>query len=246
MSGQRWNAQTYRRYAAFVPNMAESLVECLRPMPGETILDLGCGDGRLTASIRERGCRVVGIDADADMIAAAREHGLEAFEIDARQLPYRDCFDAVFSNAALHWIKDAKAAIDRVYAALKPGGHFVGEFGGTGNVRTLVEAIGHTFDDHPEWGPFVDPWFFPSVSEYKTLLEQGGFEVLSIERFERPTPLPDGVGKWLEVFAQGIARGLDAERKVLFFRQVEAQVQAELYSERDGWYADYVRLRFSA
>lgn len=243
-SPQLWNAAQYARNARFVADLGAPVVDLLDPKPGESILDLGCGDGALTAGLVKAGCRVIGVDASADMIAAARTLGLDARVMDGQSLPFVGEFDAVFSNAALHWMKQPDQVIAGVWRALKPGGRFVGEMGGHGNVAHIVSALEAALTARRMTVP--SPWFFPTPEAYRALLEAGGFEVHQAELIPRPTVLPGDVGAWLETFAQPFTSALpEPDRPALIAELVDA-LRPALLGADGQWRADYVRLRFSA
>ena len=101
---QHWNPEQYGKNARFVSDLGMPVVDLLSPQSGERILDLGCGDGALSLKLVELGCKVVGVDSSAEMIRAADSLGLDAHVVDGQSLPYDSEFDAVFSNAALHWM----------------------------------------------------------------------------------------------------------------------------------------------
>src|SRR5262245_55699649 len=167
---QTWNAEQYSEHARFVTDLGMPVVELLAPARGEDILDLGCGDGPLTRKLAQLGCRVVGVDASAEMIAAARALGLDARVMDGHALRFDSEFDAVFSNAALHWMKQPERVMAGVWRALRPGGRFVGEFGGHGNVATIVATLGHALRERGIDPAAFDPWYFPTAEEYRGLL----------------------------------------------------------------------------
>jgi trans-aconitate methyltransferase len=241
---QKWNAEDYDRNARFVSELGMVVVELLSPAPGERILDLGCGDGALTAKLAELGCEVVGVDASPEMIEAARARGLDARVMDGNALDFEQEFDAVFSNAALHWMKEPEAVIAGVWRALKPGGCFVGEMGGQGNVTAIVGALGKALAARGAKVP--EPWFFPGPEEYRGLLEAAGFRVESIDLFPRPTRLPGDVGGWVKTLATPYLSVVpEADRQALIAEVVEA-LRPVLVDEKGDWYADYVRLRFRA
>ena len=246
MSQQTWNADEYKQHASFVPSLAKDLIELLNPQPGETILDLGCGDGLLTLELQQRGCSVIGVDSSPGMVEASKSRGIEAYVQDAHHLNYHHSFDAVFSNAALHWLTQPEKVIEGVHAALKPKGRFVAELGGHGNIAALLKAMAEVFAENKDFGEFIHPWFFPSPKDYQHLLEQHGFEVKTIILTPRPTPLNSGLGKWLEIFADSITRHLQAEQNAIFLSAVKDKLRPILYTEEHGWVADYVRLRFEA
>jgi 2-isopropylmalate synthase len=246
MSQPNWNANEYIKHASFVPSFTGDVMSLLDPQPQEKILDVGCGDGELTFKLKEKDCNVIGIDASESMVASTKNRGVEAYIMDGHYLNFEAEFDAVFSNAALHWLKQPEQVIQGVYAALKPHGRFVAEMGGAGNIAALLQAMQSVFQEHSEFGEFKNPWYFPAVEEYQQLLEQAGFVVNYIELIPRPTPLASGIEKWLEIFAEGIIRHLTAEQKSRFLIVVREKLSDVLYTEKDGWVADYVRLRFKA
>jgi trans-aconitate methyltransferase len=245
-SGQTWDPEGYARNARFVAELAMPVVELLAPRPGERILDLGCGDGFLTARLAAMGCDVVGVDASAAQVAAARRAGVRAETAAAEALDFREEFDAVFSNATLHWVRDADAAIASVFRALRPGGRFVAELGGEGCVArirgALAGALGRRGLDFEE----LDPWYFPSAAEYGARLAAGGFEVATIAVFPRPTPLPGELLGWLETFARSFTAPLDAQDREPFLLEVQEALRPHLCDSDGRWTADYTRLRFRA
>ncbi|MEE9606471.1 MAG: class I SAM-dependent methyltransferase [Myxococcota bacterium] len=243
---QRWDPARYARNARFVSELGAPVVDLLDPQPGERLLDLGCGDGALTRELMARGCRVLGIDSSPEQVAAARRQGLDARVGDAAELAFDGEFDAVFSNAALHWVRRADEAIAGVHAALVPGGRFVGEFGGAGNVSAIREALTVALAERGVDAAPLDPWFFPTDDEYRARLQAGGFQVREVRLFARPTPLPGDVAEWLEIFAQPFLGGVaDAQRGALIDRLREL-LRPRLCDAGGRWAVDYVRLRFAA
>ncbi|MGA8538036.1 MAG: class I SAM-dependent methyltransferase [Terriglobales bacterium] len=200
---QQWNAAAYAANAHFVPALGQPVLDLLQPKSGERILDLGCGDGMLTEKLVALGAQVVGVDSSADMIGAALHRVLDARLMDARALVFENEFDAVFSNAVLHWIKDDPAApIAGAFRTLKSGGRFVGELGGHGCVGAISVALVAMLEcrgvkDAASW----IPWYFPTVQDYKMRLRRSGFVPRSVELIPRPTPLPTGMRGWLNTFA---------------------------------------------
>ena len=241
-----WSADRYRDHAGFVPALGRDVVALLAPRPGERILDLGCGDGTLTEALLAAGAEVVGVDSSADMVAAARKRGIDAHLMDATALDFEESFDAVFSNAALHWMKDADAVIAGVARALRPGGRFVGEFGGAGNVAAITVALTAVLERRGIDARSVVPWFFPSADAYRGRLETHGFEVDSIELFPRPTPLPSGMEDWLETLAAPLLAKLPSADRTAARDEAVALLRPALCDEAGRWTADYVRLRFVA
>jgi len=199
---QRWSASDYARNGRFVQEMAGPVFAMLAPRPGERILDLGCGDGTLTAEIKAAGADVLGVDLSEELLAVAKMKGLTVRKVDGHALDFVSEFDAVFSNAALHWMRAPDLVIAGVARALKPRGRFVGELGGHGNVATIataMRAVGATRGGDPA---LVAPWFFPTPVEYGRLLEQGGFTVREVTLVPRPTPLKTGMEGWLRTFGR--------------------------------------------
>lgn len=246
MPQQRWNPESYAKNARFVSDLGEPLLELLQLAPGEKVLDLGCGDGALTEKLIAAGGLVLGVDASAEQVEATRQRGLEAEVYRVEELPFIEQFDAILSNAVLHWIKDQSTALAHIYRSLKPGGRFVAELGGFGCVETIRGALHQVLRERhiDPWA--YDPWFFPTIDEYRVLLQAQGFEIDSIVLFPRPTPLPGDISGWLETFAQPFLRAVPAEDWNACLEEVRSQVKTSLFHEDQGWVADYVRLRFKA
>jgi trans-aconitate methyltransferase len=245
---QEWNSSRYAENARFVSDLGQPVLGLLNPQPGERILDLGCGDGALTEKMTAIGAEVVGVDASSDMIAASKARGLTAHVADGYALTFNSEFHAVFSNAAIHWMKrDPNAVIQGVHRALKPGGRFVAEMGGFGNVAAINVALCATLD---QFGianaPAFSPWYFPTADEYRERLERANFQIEYIELIPRPTPLPSGMRGWLETFAIPFTKALAAEKRSAFLDAVTDKLRPALCDSRRNWMADYVRLRFLA
>lgn len=247
-----WNPADYDGSHGFVYEYGGDVVDLLDPQPGERILDLGCGTGHLAAEIAaavgEEG-RVLGIDQSSEMIDQARSEypDLEFVRADARGFVAADGFDAVFSNAALHWIPDQDAVTASVADLLRPGGRFVAELGGSGNVETIVDAVESACADRGY--DVEDPWYFPTVGEHATLLEGHGFEVRYARLFDRPTDLDgeSGLREWLGMFGDSLLAPLAADEREAVVADVEDRLRGELYNpETETWTADYRRLRFVA
>jgi SAM-dependent methyltransferase len=241
---QEWSSSDYRRHASFVPALGASILSQLAPRAGERVLDLGCGDGVLTQQIAASGATVVGVDASPDMVAAARALGLDARLVDARALPFECEFDAVFSNAALHWIPEADAVLAGVARALRPNGRFVAEFGGHTNVAAIAVAIRAVFGRHGI--AFTSPWYYPTPDEYAARLVAHGFLVKEIRLFPRPTPLPTGMKGWLRTFRVSQFSGLPAELAADVEREIVDLLRPSLCDSTGHWTADYVRLQVIA
>jgi trans-aconitate methyltransferase len=246
--GQEWNSSLYAKNARFVSDLGQPVLDLLAPQPGERILDLGCGDGALTEKLASAGADVIGIDASADMIAAAKRRGLEARVVDAYHLTFDSEFDAVFSNAAMHWMKrDPEAILDGVFRALKPGGRFASEMGGFGCVAAIIVALCATLEHFGIKDPAsLLPWYFPEPDEYRERLERAGFDVAYIALIPRPTPLPTGMRGWLEIFAIPFTKSLPEEQRPAFLDAVTQKLEPVLCDSRGNWTADYMRLRFLA
>jgi SAM-dependent methyltransferase len=240
-----WNANKYKKHADFVSILALPVVELLNPKEGEKILDLGCGEGTLALEIKKFGADVIAVDLSSEMVEKTQSKGIQASVMSATNLTFENQFDAVFSNAVLHWVKDSELAIKKISNALKKEGRFVAEFGGYGNIKNLTDAMQKVFDSHASWGEFENPWVFLKESEYKILLENNGFDVEYIALIKRPTPIDDIVN-WLDVFANGITKNLTLEQKEIFKQEVRDVLKPKQYNEKDGWSADYVRLRVKA
>jgi SAM-dependent methyltransferase len=243
---QTWSAERYVTHASFVAELGSPVVAFLAPAPGERILDVGCGDGALTERLAAAGAVVVGVDAAPDMVAAARRRGLDARVIDGAHLSFGPEFDAVFSNAALHWMRPPEAVIAGVRRALRPGGRFVGELGGHGNVAALVTAILAVLAQRGIDGAALNPWYFPTAEEFSERLEEAGFAVDTIELIPRPTALATGLSGWLETFAESFFLPLTVEDRRRAAQEVETLLRPSLCDRRGRWTADYVRLRFRA
>jgi SAM-dependent methyltransferase len=244
-AAQHWDPERYRRNAGFVPALGQPVLELLAPQPGERILDLGCGDGALTRLIAAR-ATVVGIDSSAEQIAAARAQGLDARVMSGAALNFTAEFDAVFSNAALHWIREPDRVIDGVWRALKPGGRFVAECGGAGNVVAVRNALMAALNRRGFDGRAVDPWYFATPEEYRSRLERRGFRVLSIELIPRPTILPGRLGDWLDTFAESFLALVPVDSREAVKIEIEDALADRLRDAKGIWTADYVRLRFAA
>jgi len=245
---QEWNSSRYAENAQFVPALGQAALELLNPQPGERILDLGCGDGALTEKLIAAGARVVGVDASESMVAAARARGIDARLSDAYELTFDAEFDAVFSNAALHWMsRDPGAVIAGVYRALKNAGRFCGEMGGFGNVAAITIALCAALDQFGIERPAkLIPWYFPTVDEYRLRLEKSGFQLEYVELIPRPTQLPTGMRGWLETFAIPFTNSLREEDRSAFLDDVTERLRPVLCDHSGRWTADYVRLRFLA
>ena len=248
MSAHKWDSALYDDRHSFVWRAGAGLFDLLNPQPGERILDLGCGTGHLTAKIAEAGAVVVGLDSSPAMIAQARQNfpSLRFVLAEARDFRFEESFDAVFSNAVLHWIHDAESGVKGVAAALRPGGRFVLEMGARGNVESIRKMLEEVLTESGRTPN--SPWFYPSAGEYSTLLEKHGFEIRTAQTFERWTKLehPDrGLREWLEMFAGSWFEGISLADRAALIGTIEDRLRTTLY--KDGsWWADYRRLRIEA
>ncbi|QHT71093.1 methyltransferase domain-containing protein [Rhodocytophaga rosea] len=246
-----WKANLYNDKHSFVYQYGESLLELLAPKAGERILDLGCGSGQLTAKLKELGVDIVGMDSSREMIDDARQKypGIEFLVMNATDFEFAQLFDAIFSNAVLHWVVQKEQAIKCMYRNLKPGGRIVAEFGGKGNVQTILNELRKTLTKYG----FVknaqaEIFYFPSIGEYTTLLEKHGFRVTFAQHYDRPTELADsnkGIQDWLEMFGNAFFNGIPAEAKEQIKQEVQEMVKGELFTN-GKWYADYKRIRVVA
>jgi trans-aconitate methyltransferase len=246
----KWDAGLYDDKHSFVWKLAAGVLELLGAQSGERILDLGCGTGHLTAKIAETGAQVVGVDRSPEMIRQAKEkYPSLRFEVmDAREIQLEGKFDAVFSNATLHWIKEPERVIAGIRELLRPGGRFVAEFGGRGNTAELLKAVQHAWQKLEIASPAPHPWYYPGLAEYAGLLEQHGFEVTHATLFDRPTPLDDGargLHNWLEMFGSFFVEGLPEATRERLLTEIERELRPKLFRD-DHWVMDYRRLRVAA
>jgi trans-aconitate methyltransferase len=246
MTTQTWNAAEYDKNALFVSELGTPVLQLLAPKPNERILDLGCGDGVLTKKIADAGSVVVGLDASPDFCAAARRLGLDVVESSAYDMTFSREFNAVFSNAALHWMKDADRVIRNVAAALRPGGRFVAEMGGHNCIKTIRDALIDELKHRGYDGAAADPWYFPTPQDYRARLESAGFDVRYIALIPRPTPLPGDILGWLTTFAQCFTAVLPQAERQDYLHSVRVRIQPQLCDAAGNWTADYTRLRFEA
>lgn len=246
MATQTWNSETYDKHARFVSDLGMPVLELLAPKPGEHILDLGCGDGVLTRKLFDLGCRVVGLDSSPDFVASARKLGLEVVEQNASGMEFVQRFDAVFSNAALHWMKDADVVIGNVARALRPQGRFVAEMGGRNCVATVRSALIDELDCRGYDGQAASPWYFPSAEDYGGRLTAAGFEIRYIALIPRPTPLQGDVMGWLNTFSGCFTAALPQAERAGYLERVRERIKPHLCDASGQWTLDYTRLRFEA
>jgi SAM-dependent methyltransferase len=243
---QAWNPLDYEKNGAFVHGLAGGVLEWLDAKPSERILDLGCGDGQLTQRLVSAGASVVGVDASPEMLVAARARGIDAREGHAESLPFADCtFDAVFSNAALHWVRNQDAMLAEVRRVLRPGGRFVAEMGGHGNIAAIRVALAAVLARYGHGGREGGENYYPTPVSYARRLERHGFKVERISLIPRPTPLPaSGMEGWLRTFCRGVLDALPEELQQPVIEETAALLAPVLREEEGNWSADYVRLRF--
>ena len=250
-SKNEWDIQLYNEKHGFVYKYGEDLIKLLHPKEGELILDLGCGTGELTNEIYNSGVKVIGMDASENMIKAAKEkyNDIDFYVKEAANFQFKEPFDAIFSNAVLHWVLESEKAVICMRKNLKKNGKLILEFGGKGNVKIIIDAVDKILleNGYPQKAK-IKNWYFPSISEYTTLLERNGFEVELAQLYERPTELSDeknGIKEWLLMFGSTILDGVNFEEKELLLNKVQEEVKDRCFI--DGkWFADYMRLRILA
>ena len=247
-TAQTWDPAQYGKVGAFVHSMAGGVVEWLAPQPGEKLLDIGCGDGQLSLRLAAAGAIVTGVDASPEMAAAACSRGVNATHAPAEKLPFPDAaFDAVFSNAALHWVRGQDEMMREVHRVLRPGGRFVAEFGGHGNIAAIRMALIATLEKHGFGDKENEVNYYPSPAVYKRRLEGHGFRVERIELIPRPTPLGEGgMAAWLRTFRGGVIASLPKSLRDKVVDETVALLAQALRDEDGNWTADYIRLRFIA
>jgi trans-aconitate methyltransferase len=244
---QTWNPDQYARNARFVSDLGVPVFELLDPQPGERILDLGCGDGVLTAKLQSIGCDVLGVDASAAQVAATKNLGVPAQTIDGENLSFENEFDAVFSNAALHWMRNnPDGVISGVRKSLRSGGRFVAEMGGDRCVEKIRTALVAALNRRNIDGKSADLWFFPTVEDYSARLTRGGFTIDYIALIPRPTPLPGDVTAWLQTFGHNFTDKLPPSERDAYLAEVQEALRPQLCDADGKWTADYTRLRFKA
>lgn len=246
----KWNTELYDKTHSFVSKFGEGILSYLQPKPGETILDLGCGTGDLTSEIFQTGAKVIGVDNSAEMIQAAKNKfpSIEFLQADARIMNFDVRFDAIFSNAVLHWIKEKDLVIRQMYLLLKENGRIVLEFGGKGNIQQMENVMRMTLKNRGyDENANMDFWYFPSIGEYATELEKQNFRVIHAEHFDRNTPLNGdrGMKDWFKMFGINFLYDIPETEVEDILDEVDAKLRTTHY--RDGiWNADYKRIRIVA
>lgn len=243
-----WNPRLYDKNHAFVSKYGNQLIELLEPKSNEKILDLGCGTGDLADILYHKKVDVTGVDKSENMILQAKDKfpHINFFVKDATNLGYNSEFDAVFSNATLHWVLEAEQALTSIFISLKQNGRFIAEFGGKGNIQTIVDEINAQFTALG-LNDFLrrSPWYFPSIGEYSSLMEKVGFNVIYAHHFDRPTILKgeNGLRNWMEMFCGDLLKDIDKDKKIELITRVESNLKKTLFKE-GNWIADYKRVRF--
>ncbi|TKR24429.1 class I SAM-dependent methyltransferase [Natronomonas salsuginis] len=242
----QWDAELYDASHSYVYEYGKDVLQLLKPRGGEQILDLGCGTGHLTAQIAEEGAEVIGLDSSREMVTTAKENhpALPVVLGDARSVEFSVPFDAVFSNAALHWMKNQRTIAHNVFCHLTDGGRFVAEFGGNGNVNAIQSAVRSVC--RARGYEVTSPWYFPTPAEHASILESAGFEIRYMRLIDRPTPLEDGLDPWLKMFADGLLEEVPRKERGSIRAAVINRLRDELYDPENGWVVDYRRLRFVA
>ncbi|MGM0718558.1 MAG: class I SAM-dependent methyltransferase [Halobacteriota archaeon] len=242
----QWDAELYDASHHYVYEYGKDILQLLKPRGGERILDIGCGTGHLTVQIAREGAEVIGIDTSQEMVETARENHptLPVILGDAGSVEFSVSFDAVFSNAALHWMEDQRAVVHNVFSHLTDGGRFVAEFGGDGNVNAIESAVRSVC--RARGYDVTSPWYFPTPAEHASVLESAGFEVRHMRLIDRPTPLEDGLDSWLRMFANELLEDVPKKERRSIRAAVINRLRPELYDPENGWVADYRRLRFLA
>lgn len=242
-----WNANLYDTKHAFVSNFGDNLIELLAPQAGEKILDVGCGTGDLAKQLYDKSVDIVGIDQSENMIKQAKKKypNIKFLVRDATNLEYRNEFDAVFSNATLHWVKPAKQSLNCIYQSLKRNGRFIAEFGGEGNIQILIHEIIKQLNEAGfNYNIEQLPWYFPSIGEYASLMEAVGFKVIFAQHFDRPTPLEgsNGLRNWIKMFGSYMFAGINESTKNEIITKIENNLRKIIF-KNGHWIADYTRIR---
>ncbi len=240
----QWSNKIYTQHAGYVSELGSNILSILAPKKDEAILDIGCGEGTLGEKIMDQGAHVVGIDTSPNLLKQAKHKGIETYLMNGEAITFDNQFDAVFSNAALHWMKDADSVCRGVYKSLKKNGRFIAEMGGSENVATICHALQEILPQHGIDFSHRNPWYFPTPDQYKKHLENAGFNVQMLHWFRRETLLPTGIKGWLATFASVFLDDLSSEQKNEIYDQIERIAKPSLFHE-GTWMADYTRLQFS-
>ena len=246
----KWDADKYTSDFSFVHQYGNSVIDLIDANKNSTVLDLGCGNGALSKNLYDKGYIVKGIDASKELLDIAGKNypDIEFIQADATSFTLPEPVDVVFSNAVFHWIDKERQQdmLKCVYNALKENGQFVFEFGGYGNNQLIHKALAEGFSEHKY--AYTMPFYFPTISEYSTLLENAGFRVVYAVLFDRMTELKgeNGLKDWIIMFVKtpfSVMENED-EKEAIIDKAVD-NLKGTLY--KDGiWYADYVRIRMKA
>ena len=246
MINDQWNASVYATHASYVSKLAQEVLNDLAAQPGEKILDLGCGNGELALNLQQSKCHVIGIDSSSSLIKVAKDAGIDARLQRAEQIEFESCFDAVFSNAAMHWMKQQDEVIRRVYRALRPSGRFIVEMGGDGNIETIRQALSNRLAEQGIDFRSHNPWIFPSANEQRARLEAAGFTVQKCVLRTRPTLLPTDVEGWFKAFGNAILPDFHPKRLTQLINQLVEDCRPNMCDHSGCWTVDYVRLNWIA
>jgi trans-aconitate methyltransferase len=243
---QRWSPELYDTKAKFVGDLASAAVDLLNIVPGERILDLGCGDGYLSQKLVNKGAVLVGADFSPELVTTARGRGIDARHYNGEELDFSNEFDGAFSNAAMHWMKRADLVADGIFRALKPGGRFVGEFAGKRNAQIIRTAVHGSLDAMGFESARIDPWYLPDAEEYNAVLVAAGFSVEQISHFDRPVVIDYHVSDWIRTFGSPYLSLLSEDQKTRLLDEVTETIRPSLYGADGKWTVDYTRVRFLA
>lgn len=244
-----WDAKGYTDNFSFVHKYGEDVLELIDAAPGSFVVDLGCGNGALSEKLCERGYRVLGVDASANMLREAQKAhpSLSFMAADATEFSLEEKADVIFSNAVFHWIDGEKqeCLIKNVADQLKPGGTLVCEFGGKGCAETVHAALERNFIKRGY--PYLRPFYFPTIGEYAPLLEKYGFRVEYATLFDRPTvqKTDHGLEDWIRMFVKKAFEAVPADTADEIIRETVKELEDRLFVE-GKWIVDYVRIRFKA
>lgn len=240
----QWDPADYASVGAFVPAHGAFILQSLGVQPGERILDVGCGDGSLTVQLQEAGAQVVGLDASEALVAHARSRNLEVWHGDVLSMQFADEFDAIFSNAVLHWVLDGQGAARAMFRALRPGGRIALEFGGFGNIAAIRVALRVALGE-AGYTTLPQDQFYPTARQYSAILLAAGFQNVTCEIVPRPTPLLAGLESWLRTFRGGLMNvlGIGVETRDRVFARTAELLAPSLLDPEGQWWADYVRIR---
>ena len=240
-----WNAVLYDKKHDFVSEYGKGLLEFVPENKNQSILDLGCGTGTLTAQLSNFAGTIIGVDSSASMIAKAKKQysNMQFVVCDALALPFEKQFDVVFSNAVFHWIADHDTLLKQVHKVLKPNGLLVCEFGANGNIATIENAFMNACQDFEY--KYTPKFNFPTVDDFSDLLKKNNFMIDELYDYNRPTPLKDnerGLANWMKQFFASDLELMSKKMQDEIIKKVEDLTKKHLYNG-DEWIADYRRLR---